>query len=888
MENWQFVGDGGDFFLKSPELSSYLYFPLTNDAGIMSAITPTLRGDCKTSQSNFLLSPASAENLHNDKSSRNFWVSTKDGAWSVPGASARQNADLFSKKKDVTSLECGFLWHKLSRSCKTMSAEITTFAPLSTRCELTKFKITNISTEALTITPTSAFPIYGRSADNIRDHRHVTSLLNRITVCTNGVCVKPTFCFDERGHRENKTVYAVLGATGSGEPPIGCFPVQDDFIGEGGCLEAPRAVIEKLSPTSRRGDAANGFDAIGALRFENVTLEKGESASFIIALAVGDGNFSDTLSLLSESAFDRALEESKSYWDKKLSLKISTGDKNFDRWFRWVSLQPILRRIFGCSFLPHHDYGRGGRGWRDLWQDCLSLLFTEPDLVSELLFQNFGGVRFDGTNATILGTKAGKFIADRNNIVRVWMDHGAWPLLTTMQYLNRSGDLAFLFKKQSYFKDGQAFRGRKKDRLWNAEQGNKLLDTNGDVYEGTLLEHLLIEQLTACMDIGEHENCLLRGADWNDAMDMADERGESVAFTALYAGNLKSLSALLLCIKEKLGIKSVSLSESLAPLLDAPSTIEEKSAALEAFCESCKHDISPVCKEFDIVKLSESLKTSGEMLAKNIREHEWLTNSEGYSHFNSYYDNHGRKLEGEGESGMRVMLTGQVFAIMAGVSTAEQTAEIVKTADRYLYSEQAGGYRLNTDFKELKSDMGRMFGFAYGTKENGAVFSHMATMYANALYSRGFVKEGYKALSALYSGAVRFESSRIYPGIPEYFDQRGRGVYHYLTGAASWYVLTILTEVFGIKGCYGDLSFEPKLLVEQFCDGKATILTEFAGRAMEISYLNPQGRDYGDYRIIFSLLDGKPVGLRDGYVLPREEILALSRTKTIKMELTLG
>ena len=31
-----------------------------------------------------------------------------------------------------------------------------------------------------------------------------------------------------------------------------------------------------------------------------------------------------------------------------------------------------------------------------------------------------------------------------------------------------------------------------------------------------------------------------------------------------------------------------------------------------------------------------------------------------------------------------------------------------------------------------------MFGFAYGEKENGAVFSHMTVMFAYALYQRGF------------------------------------------------------------------------------------------------------------------------------------------------------
>ena len=67
-----------------------------------------------------------------------------------------------------------------------------------------------------------------------------------------------------------------------------------------------------------------------------------------------------------------------------------------------------------------------------------------------------------------------------------------------------------------------------------------------------------------------------------------------------------------------------------------------------------------------------------------------------------------------------------------------------------------GGYRLNTDFKEEKFDLGRMFGFAYGEKENGAVFSHMTVMYANALYQRGFVKEGYRALYTLLEQAKRF------------------------------------------------------------------------------------------------------------------------------------
>ena len=97
------------------------------------------------------------------------------------------------------------------------------------------------------------------------------------------------------------------------------------------------------------------------------------------------------------------------------------------------------------------------------------------------------------------------------------------------------------------------------------------------------------------------------------------------------------------------------------------------------------------------------------------------------------------------------MLTGQVFSLMSGTATDSQAEEIIKAADKYLYDAAVGGYRLNTDFHEIKTDMGRMFGFAYGHKENGAVFCHMAVMYANALYGRGFAREGYKVIHSLYS-----------------------------------------------------------------------------------------------------------------------------------------
>ena len=186
-----------------------------------------------------------------------------------------------------------------------------------------------------------------------------------------------------------------------------------------------------------------------------------------------------------------------------------------------MSVQPFLRRLFGNSFLPYHDYGRGGRGWRDLWQDCLALLMLEPEPVHDLLFSSFAGVRIDGSNATIIGSRPGEFLADRNNIPRVWMDHGAWPYLTTRLYIDRSGDLAFLLQEQAYFKDAHINRCQAQDEAWSPEQGTQLRTQAGEIARGSVLEHLLVQHLTAFFNVGAAGNILLEGADWNDGMDMA-------------------------------------------------------------------------------------------------------------------------------------------------------------------------------------------------------------------------------------------------------------------------------------------------------------------------------------------------------------------------------
>ena len=509
-----------------------------------------------------------------------------------------------------------------------------------------------------------------------------------------------------------------------------------------------------------------------------------------------------------------------------------------------------------------------------------------------MIVNNYGGVRIDGTNATIIGNEPGEFVADRNNITRVWMDHAFWPFVTTKLYIDQTGDIDVLFDRTTYFKDYQSMRGTSHDKAWNTTYGNKQRTAGGQIYFGTILEHILIQNLCAFYDVGEHNEMKLHGADWNDALDMAWDKGESVAFTCAYAGNLLDIVKCLRNVEKISGINRIEVLEELKLLLADDEILyncpDKKQELLMSYAKACENCTSGGTALVPIAAICENLEHKAEWMMKNIRENEWISDGTDGGWFNGYYDNNGRPVERCESGDVRMMLTGQVFAIMSGTAKKEQIKAICNSADKYLFDQKAGGYRLNTDFKEEKFDLGRMFGFAYGEKENGAVFSHMAVMYANALYKQGFIKEGYKVLKTLLDTAMDFDRSRMYPGVPEYFDNDGRGLYSYLTGAASWYMLTMITSVYGVHGELGDLVIEPALMPQQYNEkGDAKVSLEFAGHRFDISVHNPDKLEPGDAQVKRALCDDVKVENVTGNSvrIPRHAIEMLSTDKCHTVEI---
>ena len=288
MKSLTLLNAQGDFVLRNAQQYPQVYFPLVSPGGMISSVTPLLAGDAKTGQNTYLLAPASSETLHESRATRNFWVCVRgQEPWSAAGQSAPQMMRRFGKDPEEAVLTGGLLWQQVERRQQEtgLTARTLSFAPATReKIEILQVSLSNDGPSPLELTPIAAIPMYGRSADNIRDHRHVTSLLHRVTLRDHGIDLHPTLTFDERGHQKGTVTYRVWGAGEQGEPPVGFVPLVRDFVGSGS-YDWPEAVLcPDSTPLLHSGDQVQGSEVVAAMYFAPVTLLPGQTLRYQILL----------------------------------------------------------------------------------------------------------------------------------------------------------------------------------------------------------------------------------------------------------------------------------------------------------------------------------------------------------------------------------------------------------------------------------------------------------------------------------------------------------------------------------------------------------------------------------------------------------------------------
>ncbi|MCX5708449.1 MAG: hypothetical protein NTY14_05710, partial [Candidatus Omnitrophica bacterium] len=270
---YRFIDDFGAFLIKNPHRYK-LYFPLADANGrLLSAIAPNLSGDIKKDNEHFLTQPASVEDLRSSPlCCREFFINCagKVIRLSHPGQD---------------TLEAGFLYHKITKKIKGLEIEILNFIPFDLPVEIMRIKVKNISRKKLEIVPTSFIPLYGRSEKNLRDHRHVSSLLNRVSLDKFGISLKPSMVFDEKGHKLNSAIYYCRGFEGGNIAPLGQYPTLDSFFGVGD-IYSPDAIFKGALPINKKKKEFDGKEACAALRFHPRRLPPNKEALYHLFLGI--------------------------------------------------------------------------------------------------------------------------------------------------------------------------------------------------------------------------------------------------------------------------------------------------------------------------------------------------------------------------------------------------------------------------------------------------------------------------------------------------------------------------------------------------------------------------------------------------------------------------
>ncbi len=125
--------------------------------------------------------------------------------------------------------------------------------------------------------------------------------------------------------------------------------------------------------------------------------------------------------------------------------------------------------------------------------------------------------------------------------------------------------------------------------------------------------------------------------------------------------NMRRLSEWVLALK-KCDVHVIEIAAEIFPLLDTLGkavdydSVEAKQSLLENYFTNCMHTLSGRKVAITLPDLAADLATKANWLCNHLRTHEWLTNSEGYSWFNGYYDNDGQRVEGDFPKGVRMTL----------------------------------------------------------------------------------------------------------------------------------------------------------------------------------------------------------------------------------------
>jgi cellobiose phosphorylase len=744
---------------------------------------------------------------------------------------------------NAVSFTMGMGWVRLESENKRLGLKMTAtvFVPLDEKVEVWLVNIENTKSKKQKIDFIPTVPIFGGSRAYSEYHRDVVRLYNK-SVVTDHIEILPGLEWVEGKTDASDICYYMSGRTDKGKKPTRMYSDRETFLGSDFSWEKPRAIFKNLRPEVQ----CLGKEAVGALEFKNVEIGAGRSASFVVLNGL-EFNSEDAGKMIERYNYEfslKSLVNLNKFWDRRTStVSVDTGNRDFDfSWNKWWCYQLSMRYWFGNTGHPQFDYGSDFSGWRDFWQDMMAATVIDPGTLEKRTLHTLEGIRIDGTNATRFFARTKEFGSDEIN--GLWCDHPYWTAQTVLMLANFLGDPNFLLKDGiPYFQDSYRDRGESKDEQCPKGFIDRHRTADNKVYSGTVLEHLLTQLLTMFFDVGNNNLLNQKRADWNDAVDQV--KGENATFSMGLAQDMKELADFIEKHLLASGTKEIQVFDELKDLIgDSGSRIMsplEKQDLLTRYLEKVNNRISGGRAVIHLARLIDDLRNKAGQIIANVNK--LAFNGKYYS---GYFFSDGKPVDGYvDKNNISMMLMPQTWSLLSGASLEiDAVKKVLDAVFETLFDKKVGALKLNYPaYTKFDKTIGRITGFAPGTKENNAIFCHANLFMVWALLRLRMPDLAYKIFSGVNPLSHSQAVLRTGPWIPEYYissdntNWPGRGEYPLLTASAGWTRFLLQNFFFGVRGEVEGLRIDPCFPVsEEF--RSPTFEIDFRGARYKINFQN--------------------------------------------------
>ncbi|MGI6084670.1 MAG: GH36-type glycosyl hydrolase domain-containing protein [Acetivibrionales bacterium] len=289
----------------------------------------------------------------------------------------------------------------------------------------------------------------------------------------------------------------------SSEIIMGYTGDRQEVLGLKGSILNPLGMDKKLSCNT-----GACYDSCGAIQI-SIAIKPGETKTIIFGMGQSDNR--NEIYAIRQKYRDvkkakNELARIRNYWkDLFGAIRVKTRDRAINILVNgWLPYQIISCRLYARA--AFYQCG-GAYGFRDQLQDCLSLLFINPDFLKNQIIRSAGRQFEEGDVQHWWHPPTGTGVRTRITDDLLWLPYAV------AAYVKFTGDHSILEEKVNYIK-GPLLNENQHEAMVTPE----VSDISEDIYEHCKKAILLT-------GFGIHGLPLIGGGDWNDGMNEVGIKG---------------------------------------------------------------------------------------------------------------------------------------------------------------------------------------------------------------------------------------------------------------------------------------------------------------------------------------------------------------------------